>query len=166
MPLSLSLSLSQQQQPPLPVPEKLKNQGHLCGYLLPCRWPKNYKIKWTIICKWDVFLLRSFSNNYWSNQCCGHTNVKSALITYSSNKFSFLKLLDFVILTTSFTSHLLNEICRLNGMVDCGARHEHIYKRTMLLAEQVRVSKGSPIITCLLEGPSGRSVPLFLVFIS
>ncbi|XP_057506832.1 vesicle-fusing ATPase-like [Actinidia eriantha] len=45
--------------------------------------------------------------------------------------------------------------CRLNGMVDCGARHEHIYKRTMLLAEQVRVSKGSPIITCLLEGPSG-----------
>ncbi|PSS05596.1 Vesicle-fusing ATPase [Actinidia chinensis var. chinensis] len=45
--------------------------------------------------------------------------------------------------------------CRLNGMVDCGARHEHIYKRTMLLAEQVRVSKGSPIVTCLLEGPSG-----------
>ncbi|KAL6999511.1 vesicle-fusing ATPase [Sarracenia purpurea var. burkii] len=45
--------------------------------------------------------------------------------------------------------------CRLNGMVDCGARHEHIYKRTMLLAEQVRVSKGSPLVTCLLEGPSG-----------
>lgn len=47
------------------------------------------------------------------------------------------------------------ERCRLNGMVDCGARHEHIYKRTMLLAEQVRVSKGSPLVTCLLEGPSG-----------
>lgn len=45
--------------------------------------------------------------------------------------------------------------CRLNGIVDCGGRHEHIYKRTMLLAEQVRVSKGSPIVTCLLEGPSG-----------
>ncbi|KAF7144788.1 hypothetical protein RHSIM_Rhsim04G0021300 [Rhododendron simsii] len=47
------------------------------------------------------------------------------------------------------------ERCRLNGMVDCGVRHEHIYKRTMLLAEQVRVSKGSPLVTCLLEGPSG-----------
>ncbi|KAE9456410.1 hypothetical protein C3L33_11686, partial [Rhododendron williamsianum] len=47
------------------------------------------------------------------------------------------------------------ERCRLNGMVNCGARHEHIYKRTMLLAEQVRVSKGSPLVTCLLEGPSG-----------
>ncbi|XAR56544.1 Vesicle-fusing ATPase [Bertholletia excelsa] len=45
--------------------------------------------------------------------------------------------------------------CRLNGVVDCGVRHEHIYKRTMLLAEQVRVSKGSPLVTCLLEGPSG-----------
>ncbi|CAL5390710.1 unnamed protein product [Camellia sinensis] len=47
------------------------------------------------------------------------------------------------------------ERCRLNGVVNCGARHEHIYKRTMLLTEQVRVSKGSPIVTCLLEGPSG-----------
>ncbi|KAA8526830.1 hypothetical protein F0562_008941 [Nyssa sinensis] len=47
------------------------------------------------------------------------------------------------------------ERCRLNGMVDCGGRHEHIYKRTMLLGEQVRVSKGSPLVTCLLEGPSG-----------
>ncbi|KAH7844214.1 hypothetical protein Vadar_025554 [Vaccinium darrowii] len=47
------------------------------------------------------------------------------------------------------------ERCRLNGVVDCGVRHEHIYKRTMLLAEQVRVSKGSPLVTCLLEGPSG-----------
>ncbi|KAG5546233.1 hypothetical protein RHGRI_018423 [Rhododendron griersonianum] len=54
------------------------------------------------------------------------------------------------------------ERCRLNGMVDCGARHDHIYKRTMLLAEQVRVSRGSPLVTCLLEGPSGRYVPHFL----
>ncbi|XP_071907411.1 vesicle-fusing ATPase [Coffea arabica] len=47
------------------------------------------------------------------------------------------------------------ERCRINGIVDCGERHSHIYRRTMLLAEQVKVSKGSPLITCLLEGPSG-----------
>ncbi|XP_022876475.1 vesicle-fusing ATPase-like isoform X1 [Olea europaea var. sylvestris] len=44
---------------------------------------------------------------------------------------------------------------RLNGIVECGERHDHIYRRTMLLAEQVKVSQGSPIVTCLLEGPSG-----------
>ncbi|KAH6764278.1 AAA-type ATPase family protein [Perilla frutescens var. frutescens] len=47
------------------------------------------------------------------------------------------------------------ERCRLNGIVECGTRHDHIYKRTMLLTEQVKVSKGSPLVTCLLEGPSG-----------
>lgn len=47
------------------------------------------------------------------------------------------------------------ERCRLNGIVDCGGRHDHIFKRTMLLAEQVKVSRGSPLVTCLLEGPSG-----------
>ncbi|KAG1367803.1 Vesicle-fusing ATPase [Cocos nucifera] len=47
------------------------------------------------------------------------------------------------------------ERCRLNGMVDCGERHKHIYQRAMLLVEQVKVSKGSPLVTCLLEGPSG-----------
>ncbi|KAJ8626751.1 hypothetical protein MRB53_020058 [Persea americana] len=47
------------------------------------------------------------------------------------------------------------ERCRLNGIVDCGERHKHIHKRAMLLVEQVRVSKGSPLVTCLLEGPSG-----------
>ncbi|KAK9674096.1 hypothetical protein RND81_12G211100 [Saponaria officinalis] len=47
------------------------------------------------------------------------------------------------------------ERCRLNGTVDCGVRHEHIQQRTMLLAEQVKLSKGSPLLTCLLEGPSG-----------
>ncbi|XP_038895439.1 vesicle-fusing ATPase [Benincasa hispida] len=47
------------------------------------------------------------------------------------------------------------ERCRLNGMVDCGGRHKHIYERAMLLVEQVKVSKGSPLVTCLLEGPSG-----------
>ncbi|KAL9272878.1 Vesicle-fusing ATPase-like protein, partial [Drosera capensis] len=45
--------------------------------------------------------------------------------------------------------------CRLNGMIDCGERHEHIRQRAMLLSEQVRQSRGSPIMTCLLEGPSG-----------
>ncbi|KAI9104193.1 hypothetical protein K1719_023029 [Acacia pycnantha] len=47
------------------------------------------------------------------------------------------------------------ERCRLHGMVDCGDRHKHIYQRAMLLAEQVKVSIGSPLITCLLEGTSG-----------
>ncbi|XP_038988118.1 LOW QUALITY PROTEIN: vesicle-fusing ATPase-like, partial [Phoenix dactylifera] len=47
------------------------------------------------------------------------------------------------------------ERCRLNGMVDCGERHKHIYQRAMLLVGQVKVSKGSPLVTCLLEGPSG-----------
>lgn len=47
------------------------------------------------------------------------------------------------------------ERCRVNGMAECGSRHEHIYQRAMLLVEQVKVSKGSPLITCLLEGPSG-----------
>ncbi|KAL5715501.1 vesicle-fusing ATPase [Ranunculus cassubicifolius] len=47
------------------------------------------------------------------------------------------------------------ERCRLNGVVDCGERHKHIYERAMLLVEQVKVSKGSPLVTCLLEGPSG-----------
>ena len=49
-----------------------------------------------------------------------------------------------------------NVICRLNGMVDCGDRNKHIYQRAMLLVEQVKVSKGSPLVTCLVEGPSGR----------
>ncbi|KAF2303332.1 hypothetical protein GH714_016817 [Hevea brasiliensis] len=47
------------------------------------------------------------------------------------------------------------ERCRLNGMVECGDRHDHIYHRARLLVEQVKVSKGSPLVTCLLEGPSG-----------
>ncbi|KAK7400570.1 hypothetical protein VNO78_11780 [Psophocarpus tetragonolobus] len=47
------------------------------------------------------------------------------------------------------------ERCRLHGMVDCGDRHKHIYQRSMLLVEQVKVSKGSPLVTCLLEGSSG-----------
>ena len=44
-------------------------------------------------------------------------------------------------------------------MVDSGDRHNHIYKRAMLLVEQVKVSTRSPLVTCLLEGPSGRYLP-------
>ncbi|KAJ1417643.1 P-loop containing nucleoside triphosphate hydrolase [Sesbania bispinosa] len=40
-------------------------------------------------------------------------------------------------------------------MVDCGDRHKRIAQRAMLLVEQVKVSKGSPLVTCLLEGSSG-----------
>ncbi|KAF3774620.1 Vesicle-fusing ATPase [Nymphaea thermarum] len=47
------------------------------------------------------------------------------------------------------------ERCRINGIVDCGERHKHIYERAMLLVEQVKISSGSPLVTCLLEGPSG-----------
>ncbi|XP_031494447.1 vesicle-fusing ATPase [Nymphaea colorata] len=47
------------------------------------------------------------------------------------------------------------ERCRINGIVDCGERHKHIYERAMLLVEQVKISRGSPLVTCLLEGPSG-----------
>ncbi|KAJ4845424.1 hypothetical protein Tsubulata_039749 [Turnera subulata] len=47
------------------------------------------------------------------------------------------------------------ERCRLNGIVNCGVRHQHIYQRAMLLVEQVKVSKGSPLVACLLEGSSG-----------
>lgn len=35
----------------------------------------------------------------------------------------------------------------------------------MLLAEQVKVSRGSPLVTCLLEGPSGRYVWCYFFFI-
>ncbi|OEL19129.1 Vesicle-fusing ATPase [Dichanthelium oligosanthes] len=47
------------------------------------------------------------------------------------------------------------ERCRLRGIVDCGKPHKHMYRRAMLLVEQVKVSRGSPIVTCLLEGPAG-----------
>ncbi|KAL8046547.1 hypothetical protein ABFX02_08G184800 [Erythranthe guttata] len=47
------------------------------------------------------------------------------------------------------------ECCRPNGIMECGPRHDHVNRRTSLLAEQVKVSEGSPLVTCLLEGPSG-----------
>ncbi|KAM5559571.1 vesicle-fusing ATPase-like [Rosa sericea] len=47
------------------------------------------------------------------------------------------------------------ERCRLNGIVNCGDRHRHAYDRAMLLVEQVKSSEGSPLVKCLVEGPSG-----------
>lgn len=41
-------------------------------------------------------------------------------------------------------------------MVNCGDRHRHIYERAMEKVEQVKVSEGSAIVTCLLEGPRFR----------
>ena len=62
--------------------------------------------------------------------------------------------------TSKFAMLLLTYFCylvyRLHGMVECGDRHKHIYQRAMLLVEQVKVSKGSPLVTCLLEGSRGR----------
>ncbi|KAB1201058.1 Vesicle-fusing ATPase [Morella rubra] len=47
------------------------------------------------------------------------------------------------------------ERCRLNGFVECGDQNKENFQKAMLLVEQVKVSKGSPPFTCLLEGPSG-----------
>ncbi|KAJ7295855.1 hypothetical protein O6H91_Y158900 [Diphasiastrum complanatum] len=47
------------------------------------------------------------------------------------------------------------EMCRLNGMLDCGDRHRHIQQMATTLVEQVRRSERTPLLTCLLEGPSG-----------
>lgn len=47
------------------------------------------------------------------------------------------------------------EMCRLNGMLDCGERHRHIQESLMTLVEQVKGSERNPLLTCLLEGPRG-----------
>lgn len=52
-------------------------------------------------------------------------------------------------------------ICRLNGFVECGDQNKENFQKAMLLVEQVKVSKGSPPFTCLLEGPSGRYYMVF-----
>ncbi|KAF8029744.1 hypothetical protein BT93_E2234 [Corymbia citriodora subsp. variegata] len=46
-------------------------------------------------------------------------------------------------------------IRRPNGTVGCGDRHKHIYKTAMQLVKQVKGRTGSPLVTCLLEGPNG-----------
>uniref|UniRef100_A0A0A9DK02 Vesicle-fusing ATPase n=1 Tax=Arundo donax TaxID=35708 RepID=A0A0A9DK02_ARUDO len=38
-----------------------------------------------------------------------------------------------------------------------GNPYKHIYQRAMHLVEQVKVSRGSPLVTCLLEGPAGSA---------
>ncbi|CAK9225516.1 unnamed protein product [Sphagnum troendelagicum] len=47
------------------------------------------------------------------------------------------------------------EMCRLNGMLNCGTRHAHVLKTVKTFVEQVKKSKRTPLLTCLLEGPSG-----------
>ncbi|KAG6516666.1 hypothetical protein ZIOFF_027139 [Zingiber officinale] len=43
---------------------------------------------------------------------------------------------------------------RLNGIIDCGERHKHIQERALLLVEQIKDNQ-SPLVTYLLEGPTG-----------
>ncbi|KAG6468618.1 hypothetical protein ZIOFF_073307 [Zingiber officinale] len=43
---------------------------------------------------------------------------------------------------------------RLNGIIDCGERHKHIHERALLLVEQIKDNQ-SPLVTYLLEGPTG-----------
>jgi vesicle-fusing ATPase len=50
------------------------------------------------------------------------------------------------------------EMCRLNGMLNCGERHAHIQRTVMTFVEQVRKSERTPLLTCLLEGPGGRYI--------
>eukprot|EP00249_Psilotum_nudum_P022983 c28712_g1_i1 orf=181-2289(+) len=47
------------------------------------------------------------------------------------------------------------EMCRLNGMLECGERHKHIQETVMTLVDQVKRSERTPLLTCLLEGPNG-----------
>ncbi|KAG6523224.1 hypothetical protein ZIOFF_013078 [Zingiber officinale] len=43
---------------------------------------------------------------------------------------------------------------RLNGIIDCGERHKHIQERALLLVEKIKDNQ-SPLVTYLLEGPTG-----------
>lgn len=47
---------------------------------------------------------------------------------------------------------------RSNGMLDCGDSHAHILKTAKTLVEQVKEGERTPLLTCLLEGPSGTYV--------
>lgn len=47
------------------------------------------------------------------------------------------------------------ESYRLNGMLDYGDRYRHLLSSIRMLVNQVRTSAVTPLITCLLEGPSG-----------
>ncbi|KAG6470387.1 hypothetical protein ZIOFF_071456 [Zingiber officinale] len=44
---------------------------------------------------------------------------------------------------------------KLNGIIDCGERHKHIQERALLLVEQIKDNQ-SPLVTYLLEGPTGN----------
>ena len=45
---------------------------------------------------------------------------------------------------------------RLNGMLDCLERHNHILETARRQVAQVMNSEKTPLLTCLLEGDSGR----------
>ncbi|KAG6527047.1 hypothetical protein ZIOFF_009134 [Zingiber officinale] len=43
---------------------------------------------------------------------------------------------------------------KLNGIIDCVERHKRIQERALLLVEQI-IDNQSPLVTYLLEGPTG-----------
>lgn len=63
------------------------------------------------------------------------------------------------IICTIRVALLMYESCdRLNGMLDCGDSHAHILRTAKTFVEQVKKSERTPLLTCLLEGPSGTYV--------
>jgi hypothetical protein len=46
-------------------------------------------------------------------------------------------------------------------MLDCGERHAHVLATVKTFAQKLKKSERTPLLTCLLEGPSGRYM-LFL----
>jgi vesicle-fusing ATPase len=46
-------------------------------------------------------------------------------------------------------------------MLNCGTRHAHALETVKTFVEQVKKSERTPLLTCLLEGPSGRYSALF-----
>nr|CAB3478278.1 unnamed protein product [Digitaria exilis] len=85
------------------------------------------------------------------------TGVHDSIVNQLLTKIDGVEALNNVLLIgMTNRKDLLDEaLLRLRGIVDCGKPHKHIYQRAMLLVEQVKVSRGSPLVTCLLEGPAG-----------
>nr|XP_024368606.1 vesicle-fusing ATPase-like [Physcomitrium patens]PNR60159.1 hypothetical protein PHYPA_002952 [Physcomitrium patens] len=65
----------------------------------------------------------------------------------------FLKALDEVKPAFGAAINTL-ELCRPGGMLPCGEFHKHILKTGRTLVEQVKKSDRTPLMTCILEGPS------------
>lgn len=70
------------------------------------------------------------------------------------NMEDFLKALDEVQPAFGAVVETL-EGYRLHGMIDYGARYQHLISSCKTLVKQVQVSESTPLVTCLLEGPSG-----------